>query len=133
MIVLKQQRGLIVNSIGDRIKQIRIAAGLSQVSMAQKIGVGQSTLAQMETGRRTVAERYIIFLASAFNVNPDWIKTGQGSMYKPVRTTANEQLSPTKKALIAAITALPENQCDALAAAAVATVEQLTYVKKSPE
>ncbi len=123
-----------MDSIGDRIKQIRIAAGLSQVSMAQKIGVGQSTLAQMETGRRSVAERYIILLASAFNVNADWIKTGEGPMYKTLRASSSEQsLSPAKKALIAAITALPDNQCDALAAAAIATVEQLTYVKKSVE
>ena len=77
-----------MDSIGDRIKQIRIAAGLSQVSMAQKIGVGQSTLAQMETGRRSVAERYIILLASAFNVNADWIKTGKGTMYKTVKTSS---------------------------------------------
>ncbi len=123
-----------MDNIGARIKQIRTAAGLSQVNMAKKIGIGQSTLAQMETGRRTVAERYIMLLASAFNVNPDWIKTGKGSIYKPAGTSSGEQiLSPTKKALIAAITALPDNQCDALAAVAAAAVEQLTYAngKKS--
>lgn len=120
-----------MDNIGARIKQIRTAAGLSQANMAQKIGVGQSTLAQMETGRRTVAERYIMLLASVFSVNPDWIKTGQGSMYKPAETSSSEQLlSPTKKALIAAITALPDNQCDALAAAAAVAVEQLTYANE---
>ena len=109
-----------MDNIGARIRQIRTAAGLSQVNMAKKIGIGQSTLAQMETGRRTVAERYIMLLASAFNVNPDWIKTGQGSIYKSagISSSGEQMLSPTKKALIAAITALPDNQCDALAAAA---------------
>jgi len=36
--------------IGEKIKQMRIAAGLSQVILAQKLGVAQSTLSGYETG-----------------------------------------------------------------------------------
>ena len=41
--------------VGERIKELRKAAGISQVSLAEKIGVHQNTLSQYENGLFSLA------------------------------------------------------------------------------
>ena len=36
--------------LGERIKKIRMAAGINQVELAEKLGIAQSTLSGYETG-----------------------------------------------------------------------------------
>lgn len=59
---------------GDRIKQARIAAGLTQTELADKIGVKFAAIHKYETGLIVNLKRDTIEkLASALNVRPTWL------------------------------------------------------------
>lgn len=41
--------------IGDNLKKLRVKSGLNQRELSQKIGIGQSMLAQIERGTKTLS------------------------------------------------------------------------------
>lgn len=74
----------------DRIKQIRKKAGLTQVEFGEKLGVKGNTVTGYETGLRNPTDAVILSICREFSVNEDWLRTGQGDMFKP--QTKNEEL-----------------------------------------
>jgi len=70
-----------MNPINERIKQIRVVLQISQNEFSKKIFISQSSLGEIETGTRKVNNRIIQLICSQFNVNKDWIKTGQGNIF----------------------------------------------------
>lgn len=59
--------------IGDRVKQLREAANLSQAQLAKKLDVKSQTVNQWEHGERDLKTGYIIKLANFFGVSADYI------------------------------------------------------------
>jgi len=70
-----------MNKINLRIKLIRSELQISQHEFSKKIFISQSSLGEIETGIRNVNDRIIQLICSQFNVNKNWIKNGQGSMF----------------------------------------------------
>lgn len=59
---------------GERIKQARIAAGMTQKELADKVGVKFSAIHKYETGMVVNLKRETIAaLARALNVKPSWL------------------------------------------------------------
>jgi transcriptional regulator with XRE-family HTH domain len=54
-----------MTNIGERLKEERLRAGFTQVSLAQAVGVAQSTQTAYETNRRTPDAKYLAALAEA--------------------------------------------------------------------
>lgn len=52
------------NAIGDRVKQARIAAGLTQHQLAEAAGITDRTIRNVETGRGTPQRRILRGLAA---------------------------------------------------------------------
>ena len=77
----------------DRLKKIRNASpyGKSQSSFAEFLGIPQANLASYETGRRTPTDAVIQLICQEFNVNGDWLRTGNGEMF--VELSKDEQIS----------------------------------------
>lgn len=65
----------------SRIKQIRGALGLNQTEFAKQLGLSQSTLAMIEVGKRNFSDKHIKIICSTFNINENWLRTGQGEMF----------------------------------------------------
>ncbi len=65
-----------VTTIAERMKEARLAAGLTQAALAKKAGVSQSTIGNFEAGRGAVP-RELLAIAAAANVRAEWLKTGQ--------------------------------------------------------
>lgn len=63
----------------DRIKKARAHASLSQAQLAEKVGMGQATLSDLEKGK-TTSSRYLITIAKCCGVDPFWLQTGNGIM-----------------------------------------------------
>jgi transcriptional regulator with XRE-family HTH domain len=70
-----------MNGIKERIKEIRTKLNISQRDFSKKIFISQTLLGDIELGNRTITERTIQLISTEFNVNKDWILTGQGNMF----------------------------------------------------
>ncbi|WP_304077482.1 helix-turn-helix domain-containing protein [Phascolarctobacterium succinatutens] len=78
-------------NIAQRLVLIREAVDLSQKKFAAKIGRSQSTYCEYEKGKN-VPERTIADICREFYVNEDWLRTGEGDMFKSKNNT-NEELA----------------------------------------
>ncbi|MDR1175807.1 MAG: helix-turn-helix domain-containing protein [Treponema sp.] len=70
-----------MNGIKERIKEIRTRLNISQRDFSQRIFISQTLLGEIELGNRTVTDRTIQLISTEFNLNKDWILTGQGDMF----------------------------------------------------
>jgi transcriptional regulator with XRE-family HTH domain len=59
--------------IGVRLKKIRLARGLSQAQLAEKIGVTRETITAYESGRARLLDDVILSLAKALATSADEI------------------------------------------------------------
>lgn len=69
--------------MNERIKELRKALGLTQQKFAESIGVRQNTVAQYEMGRNQPIDTVITLICREFNVNEEWLRTGNGEMFMP--------------------------------------------------
>lgn len=82
----------------DRIKQIRKEAGLTQVDFGERIGVKGNTITGYETGLRNPTDAVLLSICREFNIDEEWLRTGNGEMYKK-RTKSQELLNFTNDVL----------------------------------
>lgn len=68
----------------DRIKKIRKAVKLTQIQFGEKIGVKGNTVTNYESGLRTPTDAVIKSICREFNVDENWLRTGEGEMFLPV-------------------------------------------------
>ena len=104
-----------MEDISQRIKMIRAALGINQTQMAQDLSVAQSSIAQMETGRRPVLDKTIRLISSFYGVNENWLRIGEGNMFITKDAGIASSLSPKKQAVIDAVASLPDHEFDILA------------------
>lgn len=80
-----------VNKLGERIKQIRLAAGLTQQQFAERIGLSRNFIAVIETSGRKPSDRTVSDICREFGVSLAWLENGVGEMY--VQRSTNEELA----------------------------------------
>jgi len=68
--------------VKDRIRKIRKDANLTQIDFAEEIGVGRYALVSYELGRVQPDKSTLIAICTKFNVNQQWLETGEGEPYK---------------------------------------------------
>ena len=72
----------------ERLRLIRKELGLTQEALAQKLVIGKSALSMIETGRASLSELNKNIIVQEWNVNPEWLETGQGQMFFEQRPEA---------------------------------------------
>lgn len=65
----------------NRIKKIRQALNMTQQEFANKIGIKRGTIANYEIGRNFPVDSVISLICREFNVNENWLRNGNGSMF----------------------------------------------------
>lgn len=70
--------------IGERIKTVRLAAGLTMEAFGEQVGVSKSFVSMVESGKANASDQTILFICREFNVNETWLRTGEGEMEIPV-------------------------------------------------
>ena len=70
-----------METVGERIRLMRKQLNMTQEQMAQRLGIGKAALSMIETGKARLSARNKNILVQDFNVNPDWIDTGEGKMF----------------------------------------------------
>lgn len=62
--------------IGDRIRALRTNSGMTQVELAYKLNISNSTLSQYESGARTPSDDMKLKIAALFQVSTDYLLSG---------------------------------------------------------
>lgn len=68
----------------ERIKKVRKSLDLTQQKFADRLGVARNNIAGYETGKRYPSEAVISLICREFDVNEDWLRTGEGEMFVPI-------------------------------------------------
>lgn len=77
--------------VGQRLRAIRIERGLSQVELAETLGVTQPNISAVEIGRRGLTIQQLVRLARALHVSPDDI-LGEKRVLKETKNRRSEKL-----------------------------------------
>lgn len=77
--------------MNERIKQVRNSLGLTQQKFADAIKVKRNTVATYEMGKSEPSDSAISLMCKEFNINEDWLRTGNGEMF--IEQTRDEQIS----------------------------------------
>ena len=64
--------------MNSRIRKVRRELELTQTEFAGKIGTTANVLTNYETGRRNPSSSVINNICKTFNVNEEWLRTGEG-------------------------------------------------------
>lgn len=67
--------------MNTRIKSIRESFNLTQEEFGKRIGSARNTIANYETGNRTPSNAVITSICREFNINEEWLRTGNGDMH----------------------------------------------------
>jgi transcriptional regulator with XRE-family HTH domain len=113
-------------TLGARVKKRRQQLGLTQVQLAQSVGVSNATIAYVETGRNEPQASTLGGLALALDVTADWLLWGR----EVVLSDTKASLQRDARRWLAEVEYLPESwkpldwtpyekQADAAAALAV--------------
>ncbi|AME03635.1 helix-turn-helix domain-containing protein [Selenomonas sp. oral taxon 136] len=72
------------NGLHERIKAVRksLTPKMSQTVFAEALGTKRDTIANYEGGRVIPTDTFIQLLCTKFNISEDWLRTGEGEMYK---------------------------------------------------
>jgi transcriptional regulator with XRE-family HTH domain len=68
-------------TVNERLALARKTLKLTQRELAKKISVTTGFIASMEIGDRKVNPRIMKLVSSFFNVNLQWLETGEGEMF----------------------------------------------------
>lgn len=73
---------ILESTIGERIKAVRKSVKLSQTDFGARIGMGLGVVRNFESGITTPSNIQIELICKVFHVNPEWLNTGQGEMFR---------------------------------------------------
>lgn len=76
--------------MNERLKKLRKTLDLTQQEFADRIGIKRNSLANYETGRNTPIDAILISICREWNVNEEWLRTGNGEMF--IELTRDEQI-----------------------------------------
>lgn len=79
-------------TLQDRVIKIRTDAGLNQVEFGKKLNLGKSIISLVESGKRNYTTRVLSDICEKFNVNREWLETGEGEPYNETIPTVMKLL-----------------------------------------
>lgn len=63
----------ILKGIGERVRQARLAKGMSQNDLCDATGLSISFISNVETGKQSMNIRKLLLISDALNVSTDWL------------------------------------------------------------
>ncbi len=74
----------------ERLKKLRKTLDLTQQEFADKLKVPRNTIGGYEVGKSNPSDAAVNNICNIFNVNEDWLRTGNGEMF--IELTRDEQI-----------------------------------------
>ncbi|MER0135688.1 XRE family transcriptional regulator [Klebsiella quasipneumoniae] len=66
-------------TLAERLREARKAAGMTQKTLGDAVGVSQAAIQKIETGRAAQTTK-LLDIANALRVRPEWLSSGTGAM-----------------------------------------------------
>lgn len=70
-----------MDSIGERIKEVRKALCMTQEDFGEHLGVGKTAISKLENRENRLTEQMIMSICREFKVSEKWLRTGEGDMF----------------------------------------------------
>lgn len=128
------------STIGERIRAIRKTVKLSQTEFGVRLGVGLGVIRNLEAGLTTPSEAQIDLMCNVFTVNPEWLESGRGEMFRDlsreekiaafVGEALADETDSFKRDLISLLASLDETGWQKLRDAAQVVVDAIERQKK---
>ena len=67
--------------MNPRIKKLRKTLDLTMEDFGKRVGVTRTAISNIESGNRNVTEQMFKLVCREFNVNEEWLRTGDGEMF----------------------------------------------------
>ena len=67
--------------MNERLKKLRKELDMTQQEFAEGIGIKRNTMATYESGRNQPIDAVISLICTKYNVNENWLRTGEGEMF----------------------------------------------------
>ncbi|MCI8974658.1 MAG: helix-turn-helix transcriptional regulator [Lachnospiraceae bacterium] len=67
--------------MNNRIRTLRKELNLTLDKFGEQIGLKKSSLSQIENGKCAITEQTIKSICREFNVNENWLRTGEGDIH----------------------------------------------------
>ena len=67
--------------MNERMKELRKTLGLTLEKFGERVGVSKTAINKIENGTNNVSDRMLLSVCKEFNVNDDWLRTGEGEMF----------------------------------------------------
>jgi transcriptional regulator with XRE-family HTH domain len=100
----------------ERLKQLRKVLKLTQQEFADRISVTRSAIASYETGANQPIDVVVSAICREYNVNEQWLKTGEGEMFNQSLNDEFEALcerrnfNPQERKLMKSFVNLPKEE-----------------------
>ena len=66
---------------GNRVRELRKTIGLTLEKFAEPLGVKKAAISNIENNTRGLTDQMILSICREYNVNEDWLRTGDGEMF----------------------------------------------------
>jgi len=81
-----------MNTIGERIKEVRKDFSLTQTEFGKKIGVSHSHISKIESNKEMPSDSVIKLICVEFGINESWLREGSGTKKASVSITDRQVL-----------------------------------------
>ena len=79
--------------MNNRIKFLRKSLNLTHQEFADKLIIKRGAVSNYESGRNQPIDAVISLICREFNVNENWLRSGEGEMFLPVEDEVGEVVS----------------------------------------
>lgn len=79
--------------LNTRVKLLRKQLNMSQDTFGSRLGVTGAGISKIESGQRNLTEQMLLMICKEFNINENWLRDGEGEMFRQMLPTGIEQLA----------------------------------------
>jgi transcriptional regulator with XRE-family HTH domain len=91
--------------ICERIKQLRLNSSITGIKFSNSVGISQGYLSDIENGKAMPSKTILFALSYIYNINYDWLLTGEGEMTRvknitPIYKVEKSEVDPETNELL---------------------------------
>lgn len=87
--------------MNNRIKDLRTALGLSREAFGESLGGSGSVIKNLEYEKTTPKPAFLNLICQTYNVNPQWLETGEGEMFlETISYATNARITYLRKEVL---------------------------------